>query len=141
MKSLFLSYDISYLLLSVLPNLLYNNDSDFCQQDMLLRSTNMGSIIQAVNSLKFFTEVRFIPNSFFFFLSTFVHCVLGLEEGGAQLSFIVGGFDGLPDKIKIKYPLISLSNLTWTHQMARLLLIEQIYRATEIRKNSKYHKD
>lgn len=65
----------------------------------------------------------------------------GYELGGAQVNFVIGGFAGLPPVLKQNYPLISLSKLTWTHQMARLLLIEQIYRATEIRKNSNYHKD
>ena len=63
------------------------------------------------------------------------------ENGGARVSFVIGGFSGLPLEIKNKYPLISLSKLTWTHQMARLLLIEQIYRAIEIRNGSSYHKD
>jgi len=65
----------------------------------------------------------------------------GLEDGGATLSFVIGGFAGLPPEIKKSYPLMSLSKMTWTHQMARLLLIEQIYRAVEIRKGSGYHKD
>ena len=65
----------------------------------------------------------------------------GLEDGGATLTFIIGGFSGLPKVIKSKYPLLSLSKMTWTHQMARLLLTEQIYRAVEIRKGSGYHKD
>lgn len=63
------------------------------------------------------------------------------EEGGAQVTFIVGGFDGLPEEIKAKYPLVSLSRMTWTHQMARLLLVEQIYRASEIHRGSGYHKE
>jgi 23S rRNA (pseudouridine1915-N3)-methyltransferase len=65
----------------------------------------------------------------------------GLEDGGAHLNFCIGGFDGLPDEIKKTARLISLSKMTWTHQMARLLLLEQIYRAVEIRKGTAYHKD
>lgn len=63
-----------------------------------------------------------------------------LEKGGARLSFIIGAAEGLPEKIKKEYPLFSLSPLTFPHQIARLLLIEQIYRAIEIEKKSPYHK-
>jgi 23S rRNA (pseudouridine1915-N3)-methyltransferase len=63
-----------------------------------------------------------------------------LEKGGSRLSFVIGGAEGLPNTIKKQYPLISLSRLTFTHQMARLLLIEQIYRAMEIQKGTDYHK-
>lgn len=78
-----------------------------------------------------------------------------LDEGGSRLSFVIGGAEGLP--AELKYPsyssgkksnrknedvpiMISLSVMTFTHQFARLLLIEQIYRATEIKKGSGYHK-
>lgn len=65
----------------------------------------------------------------------------GYEEGGSTVHFIIGGFAGLPDVIREKHKLISLSKMTWPHQLARLLLIEQVYRATEIRKGSSYHKE
>jgi 23S rRNA (pseudouridine1915-N3)-methyltransferase len=67
-----------------------------------------------------------------------------LEDGGATVNFVIGGFAGLPQEIKDarpRIPLISLSTMTWTHQMARLLLVEQIYRSCEINKGSSYHKD
>lgn len=65
------------------------------------------------------------------------------ENGGAHVTFVIGGFSGLPSEIKNNenYSFISLSKMTWTHQMARLLLLEQIYRGVEIRKNTGYHKD
>ena len=65
----------------------------------------------------------------------------GYELGGAQVNFVIGGFAGLPPALKQTYPLLSLSKMTWTHQMARLLLIEQLYRAAEIHKGTGYHKD
>ena len=70
-----------------------------------------------------------------------------LEEGGSRLVFVIGGADGLPSELKYRTTttqqrpiLLSLSMLTFTHQFARLVLIEQVYRASEIRKGSGYHK-
>lgn len=62
------------------------------------------------------------------------------EKEGSRLTLIIGGAEGLPPEIKQQGILISLSPLTFTHQITRLILIEQIYRATEIQKGSHYHK-
>lgn len=68
-----------------------------------------------------------------------------LEEGGSRLTFVVGGAEGLPPGLKSKPPRggakLSLSSMTFTHLWARALLAEQIYRASEIRRGSKYHKE
>ena len=62
-------------------------------------------------------------------------------EWGSRPSFAIGGASGLSQEIlrNAKYR-ISLSTLTFTHQMVRLILIEQLYRAIEIEKASAYHK-
>lgn len=54
-------------------------------------------------------------------------------------TFVIGGPDGLPPPLRT-YPLLSLSALTFTHQITRLILYEQIYRAFEINRGSSYHK-
>lgn len=59
----------------------------------------------------------------------------------AKITFVIGSENGLCAKIKDKADFtMSLSDLTFTYQMSRLILIEQIYRAVEINKNSNYHK-
>jgi len=67
-----------------------------------------------------------------------------LELGGSRLVFVIGGAEGLPHELKYGlkngHNLLSLSKLTFTHQFARTLLMEQIYRASEIKKGSGYHK-
>jgi len=58
-----------------------------------------------------------------------------------EIVFVIGGPDGLPNQIKAKADLIvSLSKMTFTHEMALLFLVEQIYRAMSIIKNKKYHR-
>lgn len=61
-----------------------------------------------------------------------------LEKGGSFLTLIIGGVEGLPLPLQ-KLPLLSLSKMTFTHQMCRLILIEQLYRAFLIDQNKGYH--
>ena len=58
----------------------------------------------------------------------------------ASLSFIIGSAEGIEERIKQKARLISLSKMTFTHEMCRLFLIEQIYRGFMIGQNRPYHK-
>ncbi len=55
------------------------------------------------------------------------------------LILIVGGALGFSDELYEKYPQISLSPLTFPHELARVVLIEQIYRAATILSNKEYN--
>ncbi len=58
-----------------------------------------------------------------------------------DLVFVIGGAYGLDETIKnTAKKRISLSKMTFTHQIARVLLLEQIYRAQTILNNRNYHK-
>lgn len=64
-----------------------------------------------------------------------------IEKGGASLSFVIGGSLGISEKMKQRAnESISLSKMTFTHQMSRVILLEQIYRAFKINKGEPYHK-
>ena len=61
--------------------------------------------------------------------------------GGANISFVIGGSYGLSDELKKRcQDRIALSSMTFIHQMTRLILLEQIYRAFKINRNEVYHK-
>lgn len=61
--------------------------------------------------------------------------------GGANISFVIGGSYGLSEELKKRcQDRIALSNMTFLHQMTRLILLEQIYRAFKINRNEVYHK-
>lgn len=62
-------------------------------------------------------------------------------SGKSTVDFIIGGSYGLSDEVKKRADLrLSMSRMTFPHQMARMILSEQIYRAFEISTNGKYHK-
>jgi 23S rRNA (pseudouridine1915-N3)-methyltransferase len=64
-----------------------------------------------------------------------------LFEKADSIVFVVGGPLGLSDKVlKHANEIISLSTLTFTHEMSRLILLEQAYRALTILRGEKYHK-
>jgi 23S rRNA (pseudouridine1915-N3)-methyltransferase len=61
--------------------------------------------------------------------------------GKNQITFIIGGDLGLSPAVLTQSGMrLSLSKMTFTHPMARLLLVEQIYRACRINRNEPYHK-
>jgi 23S rRNA (pseudouridine1915-N3)-methyltransferase len=67
--------------------------------------------------------------------------IRGFEDGGAELVFVIGGSNGFStDLIKRANRRICFSEMTFTHCMARLILLEQCYRAFKIARGEKYHK-
>jgi 23S rRNA (pseudouridine1915-N3)-methyltransferase len=62
------------------------------------------------------------------------------EHGARKIQFVIGGPLGLADSIKERADLLfSLSPLTFPHDLARVLLLEQLYRGITIKKGKTYH--
>jgi len=63
------------------------------------------------------------------------------SSGSSHLEFIIGGSTGLcPSVLAACNSRLSMSYMTFTHQLARIILLEQIYRACRILNNQPYHK-
>lgn len=67
--------------------------------------------------------------------------VLGAwQDEGQHLCFVIGDAFGIGDEVKKRANFsLSLSKMTFTHQMVRLFFLEQLYRAFSIVKGKKYH--
>ncbi len=64
-----------------------------------------------------------------------------IRSGSRQLTFIIGGSDGLSSSIKKKASLIlSFSPLTFPHEMFRMIFLEQLYRIFTVIRSEPYHK-
>lgn len=62
-------------------------------------------------------------------------------KGKSEINFLIGGSTGLADKIVDQADFkLSFSKLTFPHQLMRLILLEQIYRAFKISRDEPYHK-
>ena len=63
------------------------------------------------------------------------------EKMQGEMTFVIGSSMGLSDKVKAAAShKMSFSPMTFPHQMAKIILLEQIYRAFKINANEKYHK-
>lgn len=61
--------------------------------------------------------------------------------GNSNITFVIGGSYGLSNKVKSRSSLaLSFSKFTFPHQLMRLILLEQIYRAFTINNHKEYHK-
>jgi 23S rRNA (pseudouridine1915-N3)-methyltransferase len=64
-----------------------------------------------------------------------------IQLENSNIVFVIGGSYGLSDEIKCKAKLhLSFSKMTFPHQLFRVFLLEQIYRAYKIMNNESYHK-
>lgn len=101
------------------------------QGTLLLGSVPSGSLIVALDS----RGIQFTSEAF----------AKKIEEweirGMKQVSYLIGGPDGLSEHVVKSADLIfSMSKMTFTHDMIRLFLTEQLYRAYTIKAGEKYHK-
>jgi len=63
------------------------------------------------------------------------------QDGVKRMAFIIGGFAGVSEEVRKKADIqLSLSRMTLTHEMARLVLVEQVYRAYTLLAGLPYHR-
>ncbi|MEM7075240.1 MAG: 23S rRNA (pseudouridine(1915)-N(3))-methyltransferase RlmH [Pseudomonadota bacterium] len=64
------------------------------------------------------------------------------DHGQSELAFLIGGADGLDPELRNKAEVnLSLGAMVWPHMLARVMLAEQLYRATTILAGTPYHRE
>ena len=64
------------------------------------------------------------------------------QERGSDIVFLIGGADGVTDEVRKRADfMLGFGRLTWPHRLARVMLLEQLYRAQQINAGHPYHRD
>ena len=72
----------------------------------------------------------------------FVKRLRGWNDGGRDVAFVIGGPDGLAQTLSENATLhLAFGALTWPHQLVRVMLLEQIYRAVTMMSGHPYHRE
>ncbi len=102
------------------------------EADKLLNSVPKGAVIVALDEYgKQFSSIDFSKK-----IANF------RDDGHGKIAFLLGGADGHGQAVLERADLkLSLSKMTYPHQIARILLFEQIYRALTIMSNHPYHRE
>ena len=63
------------------------------------------------------------------------------DQGASEIAFVIGGADGIAPDLRDKADFaLSFGKMVWPHMLARVMLAEQLYRATSILTGSPYHR-
>lgn len=63
------------------------------------------------------------------------------DQGSAEVAFVIGGADGIDSSLRDQADLlISFGAMVWPHMLARVMLAEQLYRASQILAGTPYHR-
>lgn len=100
--------------------------------EMILKSIDVGSLIVLLDE----KGKEMSSRKFSEWLQT------RLNQGGKEITFIVGGAYGFSEEVYNRAAeKLSLSQMTFSHQMVRMFFLEQLYRAFTILRNEPYHND
>jgi 23S rRNA (pseudouridine1915-N3)-methyltransferase len=73
---------------------------------------------------------------------SFAKRLRGWNDSGRDVAFVIGGPDGLAPTLSDQADLhLAFGALTWPHQLVRIMLLEQLYRATTILSGHPYHRE
>ena len=114
------------------------NDYDFDNKNIVLEKENE-QILKHISDKDYIVTLEIEGKQFS--STEFAEKINNIFINNSNITFIIGGSYGLHDDIKKKSNLaLSFSKFTFPHQLFRVILLEQIYRAFKIIKNESYHK-
>ena len=105
------------------------------------KSLTNGTLLKSFSSKSY--KVLLDERGKFFSSTSFAEIIrLQRDNGTEEIVFFIGGAEGIPDGLSVKFDeILSFGKMVWPHFLARVMLMEQIYRTSTILAGLPYHKD